>query len=86
MQLRGSQLLYSPSDLGNFTACEHLTQLELAVALGESTRPSFANAYVDLIARKGQEHEANFLEALRSAGHEIAEIRLGDIRDFAAAA
>jgi uncharacterized protein len=86
MQLRGSQLLYSPSDLGNFTACEHLTQLELAVALGESPRPSFSNAYVDLIARKGQEHEANFLEALRSAGHEIAEIRLGDIRDFAAAA
>ena len=58
MQLRGSQLLYSPSDLGNFTACEHLTQLELAVALGESPRPSFANAYVDLIASTSETDDA----------------------------
>jgi uncharacterized protein len=86
MQLRGKQLLYAPSDLGNFVSCEHLTQLDLAVALGESMRPSFSNAYIDLIAHKGQEHEANFLETLRSEGHAIAEIGLGNGRDFAAAA
>jgi hypothetical protein len=45
MESKGSQLLFSPSDLGNFTACEHLTQLELAVALGERTRPSGENAF-----------------------------------------
>ena len=39
MQRHGNQLLYAPSDLGNFVACEHLTQLELAAVLGESTRP-----------------------------------------------
>ena len=86
MQRHGNQLLYAPSDLGNFIACEHLTQLELAAVLGESTRPSFSNAYVDLIARKGEEHEKNFLEALRAEGHEVAEVGLGDDRDFAAAA
>jgi predicted RecB family nuclease len=86
MQRHGNQLLYAPSDLGNFIACEHLTQLELAAVLGESTRPYFSNAYVDLIARKGEEHERNFLEALRAEGHGIVEIGLGDDRDFAAAA
>jgi len=86
MQRHGNQLLYSPSDLGNFVACEHLTQLEFAAVLGESTRPYFSNAYVDLIARKGEEHEKNFLEALRAEGHEVAEVGLGDDRSFAAAA
>ena len=36
MQHLNDQLLFSPSDLGNFLACEHLTQLELAVALGKA--------------------------------------------------
>jgi predicted RecB family nuclease len=86
MQRRGSQLLYAPSDLANFIACEHLTQLELAAVLGEGTRPSFSNAYIDLIVRKGAEHERNFLEALRAEGHEVAEVGLGEARNFAAAA
>jgi hypothetical protein len=76
MQRYGGQLLYSPSDLGNFVSCEHLTALELAAALGEATRPSLSNAYIDLIARKGEEHERNFLEALRAEGSEISEISL----------
>jgi predicted RecB family nuclease len=86
MQRHGNTLLYAPSDLGNFVACEHLTQLELAAVLGESTRPNFSNAYIDLIARKGEEHERNFLAALRAEGHGIAEVALGEDRDFAAAA
>jgi len=69
-----------------FNSRQHLTQLELAAVLGGSTRPYFSNAYVDLIARKGAEHERNFLEALRADGHEVAEVGLGDDRRFAAAA
>jgi uncharacterized protein len=86
MQRHGNQLVYSPSDLGNFVACEHLAQLDLAAALGESKRPYFSNAYVDLIARKGDEHEKSFLEALRAEGHGIAEVGLGRNGGFAAAA
>jgi len=86
MQLLGRQLLFSPSDLANFIACEHLTQLEIAVALGEGTRPIFGNAYVDLIKRKGEEHERGFLEALGAAGHVVTQVGLGEDRDFAAAA
>ena len=55
MQRHGNKLLYAPSDLGNFIACEHLTQLELAAVLGESEKPNFSNAFVDLIKRKGAE-------------------------------
>ena len=83
MQRHGNNLLYAPSDLGNFIACEHLTQLELAAVLGEIARPSLSNAFVDLIKRKGEEHERNFLEALRAEGHALDEVGLGGDRDFA---
>ncbi|TMA98727.1 MAG: TM0106 family RecB-like putative nuclease [Deltaproteobacteria bacterium] len=86
MQVLNGQFLFSPSDLANFVACEHLTQLEIAVARGEITRPNFGNAYVDLIVRKGLEHERDFLDSIRAAGHMVKEIGLGQDRDFAAAA
>ena len=86
MQRHGNQLIYAPSDLGNFVACEHLTQLDLSAVLGQGTRPNFSNAYVDLIARKGEEHERNFLEALRADGNGITEVGLAANRDFSAAA
>ena len=86
MQLVGGQFVCSPSDLANFIACEHLTQLEVAVASGEGTRPSFGNAYADLLKRKGEEHERNFLEALGVAGHVVTQVGLGEDRNFAAAA
>ncbi len=86
MQRVGIQVLCSPLDLAGFTACEHLTQLELDVVLGEATRPSFENAYADLIRRKGEEHERAFLEELRAAGHAVTTVGLGETRDFGAAA
>src|SRR5258705_11676203 len=85
MRLHGSQLFYSPSDLGNFVACEHLTQLELAAVFGEAKHPNFSNAYIDLIARKGAEHERNYLELL-AKGDYVVEVGVGGDRDFAAAA
>lgn len=82
MQHLGGQLLCSPSDLANFVACEHLTQLELGVALEGAKRPSVENAYADLIKRKGEEHEASFLEALCADGHLVTQVGLREPRDF----
>src|SRR5258705_6154672 len=84
MQHLNDQLLFSPSDLGSFLACEHLTQLELAVALREGRRPSYENAYAELLRRKGQEHEQAFLDTLRAGGRTVIEVHLGATRDFEA--
>src|SRR5436190_10779415 len=84
MQHLNDQLLFSPSDLGGFLACEHLTQLELAVALREGQRPSYENAYAELLRRKGQEHEQAFLATLRDAGRTVVEVGLDASRDFEA--
>jgi predicted RecB family nuclease len=86
MQSTGDHFLFSPSDLTNFVACEHLTQLEAAVALEETTRPSFENAYSELIKRKGKEHELRFLDTLKANGHVVSRVGLADADDFQTAA
>src|SRR5919106_2750900 len=78
MQQRNGHLLFSPSDLNAFLACEHLTALELAAARGELARPDLDNPQGDLIRRKGEEHEAAFLQALRDAGKSIAVIEVDE--------
>src|SRR5262249_10575487 len=82
MQRLNGELLFSPSDLSGFLACEHLTQLELAVALQEGRRPSYENTYAELLRRKGEEHEQAFLAAIRDAGHRVVEVRRDGLRDF----
>ena len=78
MRRSNGQLGFSPSDVNNFLECEHLTQLELAVALGELERPVFEDPQAELIRRKGEEHERAYLESLRAAGKEVIEIELAE--------
>src|SRR6266511_1094471 len=71
--MRGNVL--SPSDLNNFLECEHLVALELQVARGDLARPHVDNPQGELIRRKGDEHEAAYLEALHTAGKHVVEPR-----------
>jgi uncharacterized protein len=77
-----AQLTLSPYDLTVFLACEHATALELA----GTPRPERSNPQLDLIRRKGEEHELAHLEALRSDGKEVREITFDHDWDAAAAA
>jgi hypothetical protein len=56
VQQRNNGILFSPSDLNAFLECEHLTQLELAVARHELERPTDENPQANLVKRKGDEH------------------------------
>ena len=86
MQRIAGQLRFSPSDLGDFVACEHLTQLELAVAQRGDTRPSGDNAFAGLLQRKGEAHERAYLESLRESGHAVVEVGLREAGDWETAA
>jgi uncharacterized protein len=66
--------LFSPSDLSAYLACPHLTTLSLEVALGNRRKPYTREALVELIAQKGELHEARYLEFLREQGREVVEI------------
>src|SRR3954464_5145656 len=74
MQRLAEHVVFSPSDVTAFLACEHLINLELQVARGELTKPVTTNEQAALIRRKGEEHEAAYLQTLREAGKAIAEV------------
>jgi predicted RecB family nuclease len=74
VQERKGSILFSPSDLNGFLECEHLTQLEVAVARHELEGPIDENPQADLVKRKGDEHEAAYLAALVAEGREVVTI------------
>ena len=82
MDLRDDAVLLSPSDLTGFLACEHLTSLSLA----GTPRRAEADPQVELIRRKGDEHEAAYLASLRAEGRVVRELSFDGDWDAAAAA
>src|SRR3954468_6077490 len=82
MQLIDGRPVYAATDLVGYLACEHLTQLERAVLAGLTARPERNDAELDIIRRRGFEHERRYLEDLRGEGRSVVEIALdGSIED-----
>jgi uncharacterized protein len=70
------QPVYSATDLVAYLACEHLTQLERAALAGLVERPIRDDPELDIIRRRGFEHERRFLADLRAAGRDAVTIEL----------
>src|SRR5690606_32303087 len=62
MHVFESELIYSATDLSNFLACAHLTLLDRAVALGAPKPPKFDDPSLEVLRRRGLEHEQAILE------------------------
>src|SRR4029450_3916032 len=82
MQAVNGRLILSPSDLNDYVECPHLTTLALEVARGARKRPFVLNEHGDLLRRKGEQHEAAYLESLRAAGREVVNVIGADRWDF----
>ena len=68
--------VYSATDLVAYLACEHLTQLELAAGAGLVERPIREDPELDIIRKRGFEHEKRFLDDLRSQRRTVTPIEL----------
>ncbi len=66
MQVLDGELVLSASDLTGFSASAHLTQLELRAARGEIERAKRDDPMLDVLSRRGTEHELAYLEMLRA--------------------
>src|SRR5437868_10984350 len=78
MQFLDGQLIVSPSDLTGFLECEHLTQQELRAARGEIDRPVREDPVLDMLSRRGLEHEGRHLASLRALGVKAVEFTFPD--------
>ena len=71
------RLVLSASDVVAALACDHVTTLDVgAISSGGSTFRG-RTALSDVLARRGDEHEAQYLADLRAQGFEVVEIEVG---------
>ena len=73
MHLIDGRPVYAATDLVGYLACEHLTQLERAAMAGLTVRPERNDPELDIIRKRGFEHEQRFL-AEQGYGIAAAEI------------
>jgi uncharacterized protein len=78
MQLIDGRPVYAATDLVGFLACEHLTALERAALEHLVARPDRPDRELDVIRRRGEQHERRYLEQLRAAGKRIVAIERRD--------
>ncbi len=82
MQTIDSRPVYAATDLVAYLACEHLTQLERAALAGLVKRPMRDDPELDIIRKRGFEHERRFLADLLADGRTSTTITLdGSIAD-----
>ena len=79
MYTSDGRAVLSPTDLVGYLACRHLTRLDRAASLGRLAGPSREDRQLDVIASRGLEHEAAYLQRLRDADVEVVEIPEGDL-------
>jgi hypothetical protein len=53
MRISGTEIELSASDLSHFLACGHLTALNLAVAKGLVSAPSWRDSLLDVLQQRG---------------------------------
>lgn len=76
MQRIDGQPVYAATDLVAYLACEHLTQLERAAMADLVKRPMRDDPELDIIRRRGFEHERRYLADLEADGRRVVSIDL----------
>lgn len=71
------RVLYAASDLNDFLACEHRVALNRAAIAAGTTRPA-DDPTLEIIARKGEEHERAVLLRLEASGAAVTRIDESD--------
>ena len=82
MQWIDGRPVYAATDLVAYLACEHLTQLERSAMADLVKRPMRDDPELDIIRKRGFEHEKRFLAELQAAGRMSVSVELdGSIED-----
>ena len=73
-------LVVSATDLVGFLECDHLVTLEQARARGELAKPFRDDPELELVRKRGFEHEQRYIERLRADGRTVVEMQHRDPR------
>ena len=74
MRVRQGTATLSATDLANHLSCRHLTTLNLWLARGEITEPSWESPHLRVLQQRGLEHEKAYIDSLRSRGLSVVDL------------
>lgn len=74
MHRRDGVLVFSPTDLVGFLSCSHLTTLDLRAAGRAADAPVKDDPFLELLSRRGLDHERSYLDAIVAEGLTVVEI------------
>src|SRR5436309_2904201 len=74
MRANGNALILSATDLSNFLSCSHRTALEMGEAQGKRKRPKWDDPLLEILFKRGLEHEKSYVQSLESAGRCIVDL------------
>jgi len=81
MRLLQDQINLSASDLVGHLNCEHLTSLDIQVVEGDLAKPKHWDPLLEILRKRGFQHEKDFIDFLESQGLDMVKIKEGDISD-----
>jgi predicted RecB family nuclease len=70
----GESLLLSASDLIGHLNCLHLTELDVAAAMGKLAKPHVWDPNLELLFERGLRHEQDYIRSLKSSGFAVIVI------------
>jgi len=79
VRLADGTLILSATDLADFLSCRHLTALEMAEARGKVRRPRWDDPLLEVLFKRGLEHEKAYVDSLRGPGRDVVD--LADARE-----
>ena len=74
MRVREGTVTVSATDLANHLSCRHLTTLDLRLARGELSEPSWQDPHLRVLQQRGLQHEKAYVESLRSKGLAVVDL------------
>jgi len=78
LQFHDGHIIHSPSDLANFAACGHLTQLDLQALNGALKKPYRDDPGLELLRQRGEAFEQEKLAAFEAQGLRVVRIGRDD--------
>jgi len=70
----GGKIRLSASDLSNHLGCRHLTELDKKAARGELQPPRWRDPALEVLQKRGFEHEREYLDHLRTLGLRVVAL------------
>ena len=75
MKIEDGQLQYYATDLANFLACKHATELDRAAAENRIKREQRNDPVLDLLIELGERHEAAVISYMKDQHKSVIELR-----------